>query len=195
MPFAAQTGKFASGEKVAFASLATITGFVAARKSYEGENIMPLLKISKDTPISEITLRRYEKPYDLDRRELVRKLCLSSGLLQPGDSRDVIVDILFVLLDSKKESKLLSSEDVKSQVINARKQRNLPLVGVASSNVRRQLKRLRDIFLVEKVRNSYRITEFDNVSVIFNEKIEQYLLASMLDRVREYCKKVDEEFS
>jgi len=156
---------------------------------------MPLLKISKDTPISEITLRRYEKPYDLDRRELVRKLCLSSGLLQPGDSRDVIVDILFVLLDSKKESKLLSSEDVKSQVINARKQRNLPLVGVASSNVRRQLKRLRDIFLVEKVRNSYRITEFDNVSVIFNEKIEQYLLASMLDRVREYCKKVDEEFS
>jgi len=156
---------------------------------------MPLLKISKDTPISEITLRRYEKPYDLDRRELVRKLCLSSGLLQPGDSRDIIVDILFVLLDSKKESKLLSSEDVKSKVINARKQRNLPLVGVASSNVRRQLKRLRDIFLVEKVRNNYRITEFDNVSVIFNEKIEQYLLASMLDRVREYCKKVDEEFS
>ncbi|MBI5881288.1 hypothetical protein HZB90_04110 [archaeon] len=156
---------------------------------------MPLLKISKDTPISEITLRRYEKPYDLDRRELVRKLCLSSGLLQPGDSRDIIVDILFVLLDSKKESKLLSSEDVKSQVINARKQRNLPLVGVASSNVRRQLKRLRDLFLVEKVRNNYRITEFDNVSVIFNEKIEQYLLASMLDRVREYCKKVDAEFS
>jgi hypothetical protein len=31
--------------------------------------------------------------------------------------------------------------------------------------------------------------------VIFNEKIEQYLLASMLDRVREYCKKVDDEFS
>jgi hypothetical protein len=156
---------------------------------------MPLLKISKDTPISEITLRRYEKPYDLDRRELVRKLCLSSGLLQPGDSRDIIVDILFVLLDSKKENKLLSSEDVKNKVINTRNQHNLPLVGVASSNVRRQLKRLRDIFLVEKVRNSYRITEFDNVSVIFNEKIEQYLLASMLDRVREYCKKVDDEFS
>jgi DNA-binding transcriptional ArsR family regulator len=156
---------------------------------------MPLLKISKDTPISEITLRRYEKPYDLDRRELVRKLCLSSGLLQPGDSRDIIVDILYVLLDSKKENKLLSSEDVKSQVIIIRRQHNLALVGVASSNVRRQLKRLRDLFLVEKVRNSYRITEFDNVSVIFNEKIEQYLLASMLDRVREYCKKVDEEFS
>lgn len=156
---------------------------------------MPLLRISRDTPISEITLRRYEKPYDLNRRELVRKLCLSSGLLQPGDSRDIIVDILHVLLDAKKENKLLGSEDIKDLVVLLRKQNNLPLVGVASSNVRRQIKRLRDIFLVEKVKNNYRITEFDNVSVIFNEKIEQYLLAAMLDRVREYCKKVDEEFS
>ncbi|MBW2971721.1 hypothetical protein KY359_01670 [Candidatus Woesearchaeota archaeon] len=156
---------------------------------------MPQLKISKDTPISEITLRRYEKPYDLDKRELVRKLCLSSGLLQPGDSRDIIVDILYVMLDAKKKNLLLSSEDIKDNVIALRKESGLPLFGVASSNIRRQIKRLRDIFLVEKVRNNYRITEFDNVSVIFNEKIEQYLLSSMLDRVREYCRKVDEEFS
>ncbi|MBW2964782.1 hypothetical protein KY363_04950 [Candidatus Woesearchaeota archaeon] len=158
-------------------------------------NKMPLLKISKDTPISEITLRRYEKPYDLEKRELVRKLCLSSGLLQPGDSRDIIVDILYVLLASKKSGALLSSEQIKDRVIDMRKQNSLPLVGVASSNVRRQIKRLRDIFLVEKVRNNYRITEFDNISVIFNEKIEQYLLSSVLDRIRDYCKKVDEEFS
>ncbi|MBW2968112.1 hypothetical protein KY362_06520 [Candidatus Woesearchaeota archaeon] len=156
---------------------------------------MPGLKISKDTPISEITLRRYEKPYDLDKRELVRKLCLSSGLLQPGDSRDIIVDILYVMLQAKKEGKLMSSEDVREAVVEYRKEQKLPLVGVAASNVRRQIKRLRDLFLVEKVRNNYRITEFDNVSVIFNEKIEQYLLSSMLDRVREYCRRVDDEFS
>ena len=156
---------------------------------------MPSLKISRDTPISEITLRRYEKPYDLDKRELVRKLCLSSGLLQPGDSRDIIVDILFVMLDSKKKNTFLSSEDVREQVVKLRKQNKLPLVGVASSNIRRQIKRLRDIFLVEIIRNSYRITEFDKLSVIFNEKIEQYLLSSVTDRIREYCKKVDDEFS
>lgn len=161
----------------------------------EKVKIMPALKMSKDTPISELTLRRYEKPYDLEKRELVRKLCLSSGLLQPGDSRDIIVDILYVLLQARKENKMVSSEDVKDLVIELRKQHDLPMVGVASSNIRRQIKRLRDIFLVEKVRNSYRITEFDNVSVIFNEKIEQYLLSSMLDRVREYCRKVDDEFS
>lgn len=156
---------------------------------------MPTLKISKDTPISEITLRRYEKPYDLEKRELVRKLCLSSGLLQPGDSRDIIVDILHVLLRAKKGNDLLSSEQIRENVIALRKETGLPLVGVASSNVRRQIKRLRDLFLVEKVRNSYRITEFENVAIIFNEKIEQYLLSSMLDRIRDYCKRVDEEFS
>ncbi|MBI4738780.1 hypothetical protein HY772_04405 [Candidatus Woesearchaeota archaeon] len=154
-----------------------------------------MLKISKDTPISEITLRRYEKPSNLNKRELVRKLCLSSGLLQPGDSRDIIVDILHVLLDARKENQQLNSERVRDLVIELRKQHGLPLHGVASSNIRRQIKRLRDLFLVEKVRNSYRITEFDDVSVIFREKIEQYMLASMLDRVREYYKKIDDEFS
>ncbi len=151
-------------------------------------------KISKDTPISEITLRRYEKPYDLGKRDLVRKLCLSSGLLQPGDSRDVIVDILYVLLEAKKDNLLLSSEQIRDKVVGLRKFYKLPQIGVASSNIRRQIKRLRDLFLVEKVRNTYRITEFEGISVIFNEKIEQYLLASLLDRVREYCNKIDAEF-
>ena len=53
--------------------------------------------ISRDVPLSELTLRKYEKP-DFKGRNLIRKLCLSLGLLQPGDSRDVIVDILNVLL-------------------------------------------------------------------------------------------------
>jgi hypothetical protein len=43
-------------------------------------------KISKDTPLGEITLRRYESPTNESGRRLVRKLCLSLGLLQPGDS-------------------------------------------------------------------------------------------------------------
>ena len=154
-----------------------------------------MLKVSKDIPLNEITLRRYEKPYDLSKRDLVKKLCLSSGLLQPGDSRDIIVDILFVLLQSKKKGLMLSSEQVKELVVVLRKDQRLTLNGVASSNIRRQIKRLRDMFLVEKVRNNYRITEFETVSLIFNEKIKQYILQSCLDRVGEYCEKIDDEFS
>jgi len=146
--------------------------------------------ISKEIPLSEITLRRYEKPSNLSDRELVRKLCLSIGLLQPGDSRDVIVDILHVLLKAKKQKKLLTSEEIEKEVIDSRKKQKLALHGIASSNIRRQIKRLRDLFLVEKVKNSYRITEFEDLSVIFEEKIERFYLKSIVDRVKEYFESV-----
>lgn len=147
--------------------------------------------ISKDTPLSEITLRRYEKP-NLQGRDLVRKLCLSVGLLQPGDSRDVVVDVFHVLLKERKE---LNSEEIREKVIELRKKKNLPLLGIASSNVRRQLKRLRDLFLVEKVINNYRITENLSLNEIIEEKLERYLLPSVFDRIKEYFKAVDKEFN
>ncbi|HLD15437.1 MAG TPA: hypothetical protein VJB94_02560 [Candidatus Nanoarchaeia archaeon] len=149
---------------------------------------MPNKTISKDIPLSEITLRRYEKPYNMPRRELIRKLCLSIGLLQVGDSRDVIVDIFQVLLSAKDKSIVLDSESIKKEVIALRKKSQLPLKGIASSNVRRQLKRLRDLSLIEKIKNEYRITEFEELPVIFEEKIKKYHLDSVLKRVEEYFK-------
>ena len=140
--------------------------------------------ISKDTPLAEITLRRYERPANLSGRELVRKVCLSVGLLQPGDSRDVIVDILMVMLKNK--NKELSSVDVEKLVIVSRKKHKVPILGVAPSNIRRQLKRLRDLFLIEKVANNYRINENASLPEIFEEKIEKYYLQSILSRVKEY---------
>lgn len=142
--------------------------------------------ISKDTPLAEITLRKYEKPSGMDSRELVRKLCLSIGLLQPGDSRDVMVDILHVLLDMQKKKKMLNSEEIRYEVTKNRKKRKLPMLGIASSNIRRQLLRLRDLFIVEKVANNYRINENASLIDIFNEKIEKYYLESIKDRVKEY---------
>ena len=142
--------------------------------------------ISKEIPLAEITLRRYEKPSKLSERELVRKLCLSIGLLQPGDSRDIIVDILHVLLMARKQKKLLSSEEIEKEVIDSRKKQRLALHGIASSNIRRQIKRLRDLYLVEQVKSSYRITEFEDLGVIFEEKIEKFYLQSIVDRVKEY---------
>ena len=103
--------------------------------------------VSKDIPLAEITLRKYEKPYDLDKRELVKKLCLSIGLLQPGDSRDVVVDVLLTLINSKF---LLNSKQIEESVINIRKSYNLELKGIASSNIRRQIKRLKDLFLIAR---------------------------------------------
>src|SRR3989338_9268843 len=113
-------------------------------------------KISMDLPLSEIVLRRYEKPRpNAGERELVKKLCLSVGLLQPGDSRDVVVDLLYVMLKNRKRE--MNCPEIEKRVIASRKKHRQPMVGIAGSNVRRQLKRLRELFLVEKVKNKYRL--------------------------------------
>lgn len=142
--------------------------------------------VAKDTPLNEITLRRYEKPYQLEGRDLIKKLCLSIGLLQPGDSRDVIVDILRVLLDARDNKKFLDSKEIENQVVQLRRQENLPLLGIAPSNIRRQLKRLKDIFIVESINKKYRISEFDKLTILFDKKIEKFYLQSILERIREY---------
>jgi len=151
------------------------------------------MKVSKDLPLSEITLRRYEKPYSLEGRDLIKKVCLSIGLLQPGDSRDVIVDVLSVLLEASKNKTELDSETIEKRVIEIRKKNNLELKGVASSNIRRQLKRLRDLFFVEKIKNNYRISEFEDLYNIYSEKIEKFFLENIKERVGEYFKALKEE--
>ena len=150
--------------------------------------------IFKDIPLSEITLRRYEKPNNLAGRDLIRKLCLSLGLLQPGDSRDVIVDILYVILAARKESKRMTSKDIEEAIVNLRKEISLPLVGVTSPNVIRQLRRLKEISIIEKHADSYRIAEGLRLNELFEERIERYLIPSITSRIKEYTKKIDEEF-
>ncbi len=151
-------------------------------------------KISIDTPLAELTLRRYEKP-SMQGRDLVRRLCLSLGLLQPGDSRDVMVDVFHVLLQARQRGEELHSEEIKNHVIDARKSSGLPMLGVASSNIRRQLKRLKDLHLIETNANLYRITEFSELSEIFEEKVQNFVLHSVVTRVKEYLKHVDTEFT
>ncbi len=151
-------------------------------------------KVLRDTPLMELTLRRYERPDNFKDRELVKKFCLSIGILQPGDSRDIIVDVLFVLLKAKKDRYEISSEKIRERVIELRKHQGLSQVGVASSNIRRQIKRLRDLFLVEKVKNSYRISEFSNLSDTYEDKIKQFLLPPILKRVKDYFDEIDKSF-
>ena len=145
----------------------------------------------KDSPLSEITLRKYEKPYQLDRRELVKKICLSLGLLQPGDSRDVVVDILLIIAEASKNKKSISSEEIKGKVEETRKKHNLELRGVADSNIRRQLKRLRDLMLVEKKNNLYNLAEFETLDAIFENKIEKFLIPQTIERIREYLAELE----
>ncbi len=148
-------------------------------------------RVSEDTPLAEVTLRKYERPGELEDRALVRKIVLSLGLLQPGDSRDVVVDVLHVLLDADEP---LSSKEVAKRAEENREEHDLPIRGVANSNIRRQLLRLRDAFLVEKVKHSYRINENAELGYLFEENLEGYYLDSIISRVKDYLDLADETF-
>ena len=144
-----------------------------------------------EQPLAEITLRKYETPYQLGKRELAKKICLSLGLLQPGDSRDVIVDILMVMLEAQKKKELLDLEDVKKRVIESRKSASCEEKGIADSNLRRQLRRLKDMMIVERQGNNYRISEGASMSKLFEEKINSFLIPSIVGRIKEYLNELE----
>lgn len=145
----------------------------------------------KDIPLSEITLRRYEKPYASSKRELIRKICLSLGLLQPGDSRDIIVDLLLVLEEARLERNWKNSFEIRDKVEEMRKKNSLEVKGLAESNIRRQLKRLRDAMLVDKQENKYRMSEFAPLSELFETKIEKFLIPQAVERIKEYLQRLE----
>jgi hypothetical protein len=142
--------------------------------------------LARDIPLTEITLRRYEKPYEVSKRELIRKICLSLGLLQPGDSRDIIVDIILILEEARKNKHGLTSFSIRDKVENIKKEKT----GLAESNIRRQLKRLRDIMLVDKQNNEYRISEFAPIKELFESKIERFIIPQAIERIKEYLGKL-----
>lgn len=147
----------------------------------------------KELPLGEITLRKYEKPYDASKRELIRKVCLSLGLLQPGDSRDIMVDVLLILEDARLINSWLSSFDIRDKVEQSRKTHSLEVKGLAESNIRRQLKRLRDLMVIDKKENKYRISEFAPLSEIFENKIEKFLVPQTIARIKEYLEHLDKK--
>lgn len=140
----------------------------------------------RDSPLQEITLRKYEEPIGLSKEELVRKFCLSVGLLQPGESRDIIVDIFLELLEARKERKEL---DVPYFVDKLGEKG-----GASSPNVRRQLRRLKDLKLVEKSGYGYRITEFGLVTPVVEGYIEQFVIKLATERVKKYAQELDRSF-
>ena len=144
-------------------------------------------KVFKDKPMSEITLRRFERPTNDDLDSLVRKFCISLGLLQPGDSRDVIVDIFKLLLEGKKQNKTLTSKEIEVGVKAVRDK------GTAGSNIRRQLHRLEIIGIVEKFEGGYRLREFMNLGDVLDSHVLKFLIEPTLERIREYADQIDKK--
>ncbi|MDD3263871.1 MAG: hypothetical protein PHT94_03170 [Candidatus Nanoarchaeia archaeon] len=146
--------------------------------------------VSRQIAFKEITLRKYEKPDFLTPRELLKRFCLSIGLLQEGDSRDVIVDILAVFLLEKRP---MSSKEIIDQAKSIREKNGLTNNGMTDPNVRRHLRRLREYNIIEKIANEYAIYEDLTLNEIFNN-IKEFVVNPIMERVNEYSLKLDEKF-
>tara|TARA_Y100000310_G_scaffold316356_1_gene367971 strand:+ start:338 stop:775 length:438 start_codon:yes stop_codon:yes gene_type:complete len=142
-------------------------------------------KTLKDVPLQEITLRKYENPYGLGQRECARKFLLSIGLLQLGESRDIIVDIFEMFLKARKVRKSLDVEDFVEELHGK--------IGASSPNISRQIKRLRDLKIVEKTHDGYRITEFSKIENMITNYIVPFVINQSAERLIEYAKELDRQ--
>lgn len=144
----------------------------------------------EDNPFDEITLRSYGNISGLSGRELIKKILISLGLLQPHDKRDIIIDVFHTLYLSKKEKVWLSSKEVNNKVIANRKELNLSINGTAPSNIRRILKQLIDYGLVEKQKARYRVKEFQTLDVVFDQIVEKRF-NHIITRITSYMKSLE----
>ncbi len=141
-------------------------------------------RVFKDLPIDEITLRRFEKPSSDDLKTLVRTFAISVGLLQPGDSRDVVSTLLLMFVEAGKKKEFIAVENL----IEKLKDED----GGTPNNIRRQLRRLKDLNIIERTSYGYRMKEFLPLLTIFKEFIMKFNIEPSVNRLEEYAKKIDE---
>jgi len=128
------------------------------------------VKVRKEVPINEVTLRKFEKPYgDLD--TCLRKFLMSIGLLQVGESRDEITKIFKHLLLSR--GKIIQTKEI------------IERTGASPSNLRRHLRRLRSLGLVERIDTGYRISEGKNLVEIVSEM--NSIVQTTMERIIDYA--------
>jgi len=140
------------------------------------------MKVYKENPIIEITLRKFEKPYE-EGDALLRKFCIAVGLLQPGDSRDTVVSIIKLLLKNKETKILMDSKEIWDIVKENR--------DIAHSNIRRHLNKMEKLGFVERLPRGYRLKEWMSLEEIINEFVEKFVIEPTLKRIKEYAHKID----
>ncbi len=123
-----------------------------------------------DSPIFEITLRKYEPPSGNAERDL-RVFLLSMGLIRPGDSKSPLEAIFRAFLQKSSVSVTELAQMAK----------------ITPSAVRYHLERLKALRLVEG-RKNYRLAEGD-LSVAFRV-FRRYVLEELLDRIESYVTEI-----
>jgi hypothetical protein len=140
------------------------------------------------TPVDTITLRLYPRT-ESSGRELMHTICLSYGLVQPKNSRNCVIDVVAILVVAQKQQTWLSSKDVHEQVLQYRLEHALRGEGTAESNIRRILKQLLDIGVIERTAAKYRILGWNAPAEIFDTIYRSHTERVLL-RNKEFLKRM-----
>ena len=63
--------------------------------------------------------------------------------------------------------------------------------GASAPNIRRQLRRLKELKLVEHSASGYRIAEFGAITPIVEKYLVEFLVKPAVERVKQYANEVD----
>lgn len=141
-------------------------------------------RVFNDKPLINISLRKFEKPSS-SFKESLRKFCISVGLLQPGDSRDIIIDLFSLFLRASKLKRYLTINEIYNYIGSIDKS------GTAKSNIRRNMLRLKGINFIEKTGNGYRLREWLSLNELIND-FTKFKIEPTIERIRDYAKLLDE---
>jgi len=93
-----------------------------------------------------------------------------------------MVDVLEALLERREEFKDL--DEIYEKVGK----------NVEKSGIRRHLRRLINLKIVERKNKQYRIMEGEKLEYIISFIVKKYLIDDIFDRINEYGKKIDEAY-
>ena len=98
-----------------------------------------------------------------------------------------------VLIEANDHKEEITSDEIRKRVGAMRKKYSLDDKGMAESNIRRQLKRLRDNMFIEKTGNNYYLTEHLSLKEIFENNVERFIIPQIIERVKDYLGELDEK--
>ncbi len=127
-----------------------------------------------DLPLAEITIRKFERPENIDKKTLIRRFCISLGLINPGDNRTGIVEVFQTVFDSKES---LDAEQVFELL-----ERKLALSGI-----RRHLRRLEERKLLDHKKTKYSIAEGGNLVYSIKYALKEHVIDDIFNRLLEYA--------
>jgi predicted transcriptional regulator len=134
---------------------------------------------TSDFPLFEITLRKYERPENIDERTIIRRFCMSLGLINIGDTRIGIVELFEVLL---KVENPLKAEEIREKLGKK----------LALSGIRRHLRRMQLVGIVEHRNKKYALSEGGDLAYSLKLTTKRYSIDDTFDRIIEYAEKLKE---